>query len=952
MGKWVLSLFVFSLILFANGYAQHYYVTSNDDAGEGTLRAAIDSANSRIGLDTISFLIPDITNTENGIINLGTPLPKVTDPGLLILGTAQVFEFNEEETHRPDIQIWGMEITDDSALGLHIQADDVHIHYLFIAGFMGGGILFDDVEIGSVSGCYIGIANEEGPGKREVAMGDGIAIRSSTHIFIGPSEIAPFGNIISGFNGNGISLSDSSAFNALIGNEIGFNARENRYFRPGNSMNGISISDNSYLNEVIRNRVGESSMHGIEIKHAWQNFVVENQIGSSFEFNVDIGNQGSGIYLHDGAQLNELLRNEIGYNMGYGIVNDGNSTMRNMVSRNLISKNSMGGISNRQGGNSMLAAPDILSYNNHEIKGTAGAFQIIEVFLDEENQGRLFIDSTVADNGGNYTLSFSGNQDELNITATARDAFGNTSEYSAPFKTGDSTDISLLIVSTTGDHGPGTLRTAIDSSNSHVGPDTIIFNIPGTDTGYDPSKGTWYISPATPLPLIVDNGLFIDGTSQASFIGEDSNPNGPEIVISGKNDSSFASGLNIHGMHTEVYAITLNNFNGPGISVYTPGFAIISGCFIGTNYNGMKAAGNNDGIVLGYLTTNSFVGPTPYYPHGNLISGNNRIGIFVVDSSHYNVIAANQIGTNRNNTDTIGNKREGISLTRSAHYNQIFDNTIVGNFQGVVLFESSHNVVANNHIGLDNESELNSGNVESGIFLWMNSSQNLITNNRIGFNGGYGIYNDGAGCIKNVLSRNYFHSNKFGEILNINGANLELKPPSGLNLNNSILGGQADSGQIIELYLVSDTSGTFYLDSLIAGAQGDFFYVFDTVPIQNGIMATARDTQGNTSQFSERYDLSTSAENEIAPRSNLLNLLPNPASGQTIIAYTIPHAIKVNLSLFDHNGLIVKNIVDAYRGPGRYLQPINLEGLIQGVYYARLMLPNGYQEVRKLMVIR
>ncbi|NND32666.1 MAG: hypothetical protein HKN76_08755 [Saprospiraceae bacterium] len=948
--KCILSCFLFLLISFTSGHAQHFYVTSNEDAGKGTLRAAIDSVNTRIGPDTISFLIPDITTTENGIISLQTPLPEITDPGLRILGTGQVFEFNEEETFRPDIQIWGGEIIGDTAVGLYTYADDVHIQYLLIGGFRGGGIVFDDVEIGSVSGCYIGIRSEEEPGKREVGTGDGIAIKSSTHILIGPSEIAPFGNIISGFNGNGISISDSSAFNALLGNEIGFNAWENQYFRSGNDMNGISISDDSYLNEVISNKVGQSSMHGIEIKNASQNFVVENQIGSAFEFSMDIGNLGSGIYLHDGAQLNHLIRNEVGHNGGYGIVNAGNSTIRNTITRNLISKNTMGGISNIGGGNSMLTAPELESLSDHEIKGSAGPHQIIEFFFDESNQGGIYVDSVIADAAGNFAIQLPPIPPNWYVTATTGDALGNTSEFSIPIKVNSIAEQTTFIVSTTADSGPGSFRSAIDSSNLHPGPDSIKFNIAKTDAGFDQNKGAWFIKPDSAFPLILDEGLFVDGSSQALYLGEDLNPAGPEIIISGENDNSFAAGLNIHGMATEVYAMTINNFNGPGISIYTPGFATISGCFIGTNYNGMQAAGNNDGIVLGYRTTNSLVGPSLYHPYGNIISGNKRIGILVVDSSQHHVIVANQIGTNRNNTDTIGNTREGISLTRSANYNEIFDNTIAGNFQGITLFDSKYNVIANNRIGLNGE--LKSGNQEAGIFLWMNSSQNLIMNNRIGFSGGYGIYNAGSGCIENLFSRNYFRNNKFGDILNLNGANLELDPPSGLILKNSILSGKAAAGQIIELYLVSDTSGTFYLDSLVAGAQGDFFYLFDTVPFDHSIVATARDAQGNTSQFSEPYNLTTSIKNETAPNTYLLDIQPNPASAETVINYMISQTSKVNLLLFDNKGIIVKKIIHNYQGPGKYRLPINLDGFTTGVYYVHLVLSTGYQEVKKLLIIR
>jgi parallel beta-helix repeat protein len=925
-------------------------VTTNEDTGEGTFRAAIDSANNHFGPDTIRFNIPDISGTENGVIALQSPLPKITDDGLVILGTAQILIYNDEETYLPDIQITGFGIVNKAAPALQIGANNVHINYLFFIGFPGGGIYFQDMETGSVSGCYLGTEIEVDPDKRENEQGNGITIRGSTHILIGPSEGAPFGNLISGFNGQGIWISDSSAFNVVIGNEIGFNTKESQYFRSGNTMNGISITNDCYLNEIIGNRIGQSGEHGIMISNAGENFLIDNRIGTVSEFQENVANNGSGIYLEDGAQLNQVIGNQIGYNGGYGIVNAGSSTTRNLLSQNLLSQNVSGGIYNTDGGNMNLTPPVLESLIDNQLQGKAGTHQTIELFLDYENQGRFFLDTLIADNVGNFAGEIAMTSDSLNITATARDEFGNTSAFSLPLKVNSPEVRHELIVTNTTENGPGSFRAAIDSANLKIGPDTIRFNIPKTDPGFDLAKGVWVIKPNTPLSVILDDGLFIDGPSQASFLGEDLNPFGPEIVISGLEESSFGAGLTVLGMYTEIYGITINNFNGAGISLYKSGFANISGCYIGTNYDGMESAGNNDGIVLGYLTTNSVVGPTEYYPYGNLISGNKRIGLLLVDSARHNIIAGNQIGTNRDNSDTIGNKNEGLALTRSCHFNEIFDNTIMGNYHGVALFESQHNIIAHNSIGfLNNESVY--GNKGSGILLWMNSSQNLIIDNQIGFNEDYGIYNEGLGTVKNIFSRNSFQNNGYGDIVNLNGANLELNPPTDLILNNNTLAGQAGPNQTIELFLHEDTTGIHFLDSLLTNTSGDFFYIFDTVPYQASILATARDIAGNTSEFSESYALTTATNDRNSSNTYLYQNHPNPTSHETNITFQIDQPSTINISLFDSNGTITKEILKAYPSPGQYTLAINVADLPQGVYYYRLTLPYGSQMTRKLVVI-
>jgi hypothetical protein len=52
-----------------------------------------------------------------------------------------------------------------------------------------------------------------------------------------------------------------------------------------------------------------------------------------------------------------------------------------------------------------------------------------------------------------------------------------------------------------------TLRAAInevnaDATDSAASPDTIAFNIPQTDTGYNPATGVWTIAPQSALPAI------------------------------------------------------------------------------------------------------------------------------------------------------------------------------------------------------------------------------------------------------------------------------------------------------------------------------------------------------------------------------------------------------------------------------------------------------------------
>src|SRR5437899_1764842 len=80
----------------------------------------------------------------------------------------------------------------------------------------------------------------------------------------------------------------------------------------------------------------------------------------------------------------------------------------------------------------------------------------------------------------------------------------------------DRTLLSTFVVNNTFDDGivrSNTLRVAITLANATPGPDTIQFQIPTTDLGYDAASGVWTIRPRSGgLPAIADP-VTIDGTT-------------------------------------------------------------------------------------------------------------------------------------------------------------------------------------------------------------------------------------------------------------------------------------------------------------------------------------------------------------------------------------------------------------------------------------------------------
>ncbi len=322
------------------------------------------------------------------------------------------------------------------------------------------------------------------------------------------------------------------------------------------------------------------------------------------------------------------------------------------------------------------------------------------------------------------------------------------------------------LVTTTLDSGLFSLRLALEQANGEAGPDTIRFAIPKTDPGYDETTGTWTIRPLKKLPIISDDSLFLDGLSQAEFIGSDLNLSGPELVIDGSLAEPYAAGLKVISSRNVIKGLVINNFD-VGIWLEGEGAAenTITGNFIGVDAKGKEAASNRIGIYVSESSFNTIGGDRPDLR--NIISGNEQNGILLIsNSAHGNKIIGNYIGTDVSGTEGLGNGEMGILMYATVYENRIggsapgegnlisgngltgvrivgLRNEILGNYigtdvtgtksiangqNGILLWGGGFNVVGG--IG-DNERNLISGNTRMGITI-INSDENVVAGNLIG----------------------------------------------------------------------------------------------------------------------------------------------------------------------------------------------------------------------------
>jgi CSLREA domain-containing protein len=320
-----------------------------------------------------------------------------------------------------------------------------------------------------------------------------------------------------------------------------------------------------------------------------------------------------------------------------------------------------------------------------------------------------------------------------------------------------------------------TLRAAISESNNHFGPDTVLFDIPGT--------GVQTIQLNSRLPSLWDGsgGTTIDGYSQP---GAQANTNSLVsdaqimIQIRGNGPSAFDAML-IQSAGNHIQGLSIFNAR-RSIWVYGSGARnnVVVGNFLGTNAEGTFGLTVHTlqaiGIELEAGATSNRVGGTSPAER-NVLSGNARHGLdFNGEATDNNEVYNNLIGLNPAGTQRLENLRHGIDINAGPSNNIIGGtgpgqrNILSGNGENQnVAFtagiEISHdtltdrNQVIGNCIGTD--PSCNTGpawalNRHYGIRVEDGSNENIIANNVIGNHPFGGIKIDGQGTDLNQVYNN------------------------------------------------------------------------------------------------------------------------------------------------------------------------------------------------------
>ena len=320
------------------------------------------------------------------------------------------------------------------------------------SGHAGVKILDSGTMSNTICGNYIGV---DISGTKAISnAGDGIVISNGAKWNrVGGRNATPGGdctgecNLISGNALKGIRINDIGTMsNTVSGNYIGTDVSGISELGNGG---GIVITSGAQDNTIggttkgKRNIIsGNIDRSGITIwgPDADRNIIEGNYIGVDISGKNPLANAGAGVIIAEDADNNIIggsttkHGNVIAYNNLPGVYVQGIGTINNKISHNSIFSNIDLGIDLVEGANASMFPPVLTEVSTTTIKGIAVSDASIEIFSDNEDEGRWFQGMTTTDSTGHFTFTTTSPFTGTNVTATATDQNGNTSEFSSSYR--------------------------------------------------------------------------------------------------------------------------------------------------------------------------------------------------------------------------------------------------------------------------------------------------------------------------------------------------------------------------------------------------------------------------------------------------------------------------------------------------------------------------------------
>ncbi len=395
---------------------QTFTVVNTNNSGAGSLRQAIIDANAAITVhDTITFAITNVSTTITPTSALPAIIDPVTIDGYTQPGAA-VNTLASGFNGALPVRLAGTS-AGSGANGLLITGGNSTIRGLMITGFNGDGIGLSGFGGNVIEGNVIGI---DAAGVDRGNNANGVFINGSSNNLVGGESNAAR-NVISGNNNDGIEISGASASgNLVIGNYIGTTFAGTAGL--ANSVNGVFITT-SAANNIVggvsasqANVIAFNGADGISVAAAVAN------TNNTFRGNIIFSNVGQGIDLGtSGVTINDT-----------NDVDTGANQLQNFPVLSSVTTNQIGEVSISGSLSSRANTSYAVDFYGNATLDSSG-----------HGEGQFFIGSLnlTTDGSGlaNILTSFTTPLPGRYISATATDAFGNTSEFSRSVVTVSST---------------------------------------------------------------------------------------------------------------------------------------------------------------------------------------------------------------------------------------------------------------------------------------------------------------------------------------------------------------------------------------------------------------------------------------------------------------------------------------------------------------------------------
>ena len=424
----------------------------------------------------------------------------------------------------------------------------------------------------------------------------------------------------------------------------------------------------------------------------------------------------------------------------------------------------------------------------------------------------------------------------------------------------------------------------------------------------------------------------------------------------------------------------------------------IRGNFIGLDPTGQYGFYNGSGVVLREGASHNTIGGNTAAER-NMISGSANEeypfggGVMLYDEgTSYNTVAGNYIGLDAGGGRRNPNATAGVVIGNGASFNLIGGdspgdgNVISGNGYGTLMqglgrgvhiegAGTRRNTISGNLIGTVADGSAGLRNFGHGLAVVAGASENTIggdspgAGNTIAYNRYHGIFMNDAGTARNAIRKNSIFANDSASIVILGGAQEGLAAPviyiAGRNFLGYVAGTSTLQAGTVDIFqAASDNSGAGEPKRFLGTAEVNSagFWELGGLEVEVGdtVTAIATDEAGNSSGCALNAVVSfySDIDEDSLALPALLELsqnYPNPFNPMTEIAFSLPAASRIAVTVFNVVGQRVAVLADGRYPAGEHRVRWDARDdsgaeVASGVYFYRLETEDATRSGKMILI--